>query len=215
MTNAYVYRITNTVTQEFYYGYRYRNQKLKLAPSNDLWVGYFTSSKRIKNDIEKYGVHSFIPTILYEDADSVKCWRYEQQLIKNDWCNQKLLNGKFHDPESNVEIYRRINIISDESKQKMSNAGKGRPKSTEHKRKIALANTGNVGSAQKRAKISAARKGKATNKGVSPPKYPCPHCGKYVSNGNLARWHGDNCKAIDQAGHLLRTKQIASLNQKP
>lgn len=214
MTNAYVYRITNTVTQEFYYGYRYRNQKLEIAPSDDLWVVYFTSSKRIKRDIEKYGIHSFVPVILYEDIDSVKCWRYEQQLIKDAWYNQKLLNGKFHDPDSDVEIYRRVNLLSDSTKQKMSAASKGRPKSEEHKKKIALANTGNVASAQKRAKISAARLGKATNKGVTPPKYECPHCGRHVSNGNFKRWHGDNCKTIDQAGHRLRTKQIASLNQK-
>ena len=86
----------------------------------------------------------------------------------------------------------------------MSIAGKGRPKSEEHKKKIALANTGNKGSAEKCAKISIARKGKpASNKGVTPPKYECPHCKAFISNGNLQRWHGGNCKLVNQTVAII------------
>jgi len=44
MVDAYVYQITNKITGEIYYGYRYRNQTLEIEPENDLWVKYFTSS---------------------------------------------------------------------------------------------------------------------------------------------------------------------------
>jgi hypothetical protein len=215
MIAAYVYTITNKITGEFYHGYRYRNQTLGINPNDDLWVTYFTSSRRIKNDIKKYGKTAFSATIIYENSDSIKCWQQEQIAIKKDWGNPLLLNGKYHDPESNIEIFRRVNILTESSRQKMSAAGKGRPKSEEHKKKIALANTGNIGSAQKRAKISAARKGKPpSNKGVTPPKYSCPNCGSLVSNANLKRWHGNNCKTIDLNGHLLRTAQVAAINKK-
>lgn len=30
MIDAYVYRVTNKITGQFYYGYRYKNQKLNL-----------------------------------------------------------------------------------------------------------------------------------------------------------------------------------------
>lgn len=214
MIDAYVYRVTNKITGEFYHGYRYRNQTLGIEPENDLWVGYFTSSNRIKKDIKQYGKDSFITEIIHRDPNSVKCWKQEQIAIRNDWGNPLLLNGKYHDPDSNVEIYRRVNQTSDKARDKMSKASKGRPKSEEHKKNIAIANTGNIGSDQKRKKISDYRKGKPTNKGISPPKLRCPHCGAEVSNGNLKRWHGDKCKSIDPTGHSLRTSHVANINRK-
>lgn len=214
MINAYVYRITNLVTGQFYYGYRYQNQRLGIEPKDDLWVKYFTSSNRIKKDIQQFGKHNFVADIIYENEDSVKCWREEQIAIQNSWKDPLLLNGKYHDPNSNVEIYRRINLLTEKTRLKMSVAGRGRSKSENHREKIAKANTGKVGSLQKRQKISTARKGKPpSNKGISPPKYTCPHCQSIVSNGNLQRWHGNNCKKIDPDGHLLRTLQVASINK--
>jgi len=216
MLEAYVYRVKNNITGQFYYGYRYRNQKLGIAPENDLWLKYFTSSNRIKNDIKIYGKESFTAEIIYKNTDSVKCWQQEQIAIQREWSNPLLLNGKYHDPDNpEIEIFRRVNLLTEASRQKMSAAGRGRPKTEEHRKKIAAANTGNVGSKQKRMKISAARKIKgATNKGMSPLKYTCPHCGASVSNGNLKRWHGKNCKAIDPVGHITRTAQVAAINRK-
>jgi hypothetical protein len=78
MIDAYVYTITNKLTGEFYHGYRYRNQTLGIVPKDDLWISYFTSSNRIKNDIKKYGKTAFTATIIYKNSDSVKCWQQEQ-----------------------------------------------------------------------------------------------------------------------------------------
>lgn len=212
--NAYVYKITNNVTGEFYIGYRYRNQKLKLNPSQDFWVNYFTSSKRIKGDIQKYGKTSFTPEIIFEHQDSLECWKQEQITIRNHWNDSNIINGKYHDPNSNVEIYRRINILSEETRKKMSASSKGKPKSEEHKRKIALSNTGNIASEQKRKKLSEYRTGKAaTNKGVSPPKYQCIHCFKLASKANLNKWHNDRCKLINPEKFNETVQQITNLRK--
>jgi hypothetical protein len=213
MIESYVYKITNTVTGEFYYGYRHKNQKLGIPPEEDLWINYFTSSIRIKNDIKKYGANSFVTAIVFRSHDSMECWRTEQQLIKESWGEPLLLNGKYHDTGSMVEIYRRVGIVSDKARAKMSAAGKGRPKSENHKKNIAIANTGKKGSIQKSKKISVARMGKPpSNKGISPPKENCPHCGKLASIANLRKWHGDRCKVIDPQGHLVRITGIANLH---
>lgn len=215
MIDAYVYTITNKLTGEFYHGYRYRNQTLGIVPKDDLWISYFTSSNRIKNDIKKYGKTAFTATIIYENSDSVKCWQQEQIAIRQDWGNPLLLNGKYHDPESSVEIFRRVNLLTEKTRQKMSAAGKGRLKSENHKKNIAIANTGKKGSAEKSAKISVARKGKSpSNKGITPPKYSCPNCESSVSMGNFNRWHGERCKMIDPIGHNNRSFQVTNLNKK-
>lgn len=216
MIDSYTYRVTNKVTGQFYYGYRYKNQKLNIEPENDLWMTYFTSSNRIKNDIKKYGKDSFVTNIIYRNLDSVKCWQQEQIEIQKEWNNPLLLNGKYHDPDNpNIEIFRRVNLLLETTRKKMSAAGKGRPKTEEHRKKIAVANTGKIGSDQKRSKISAARKGKSpSNKGISPPKYQCGYCNLFVSKGNLHRWHGEKCKSIDPSGHLMRIVQVSTINKK-
>jgi hypothetical protein len=210
--DAYVYKIINTITNEFYIGYRYRNQKLNRKPEDDLWIKYFTSSNRIKSDIKIYGKNNFKTEVLFTNVDSLECWKHEQILIKENWKNDLLINRKYHDPNSNVEHYRRNNFFTEETKNKMSIAGKGRPKSEEHKKKISIANTGNIGSEQKRKKISEARKGKpASNKGVSPSKFLCQHCNKLASRANLNKWHNDNCKSINPKLHEKNIEHIKNL----
>ena len=156
----YVYKITNTITSEFYYGYRYKNVELCRLPKNDIWLKYFTSSKTVKNQLLNYGIDAFTVEIIFQHADSLVCWTYEQIKIKDNWQDPLLLNGKYHDPNSNFEFVRRKNICTDIARQKMSDAGKGRAKSVSHKQKIAIANTGNVGSEQKRKRISCANTNK-------------------------------------------------------
>ena len=59
-------------------------------------------------------------------------------------------------------------------------------------------NYGKPCSPERKAAISAATKGvkKSTTVNMRKPKQKiqCPHCGKMASGGNIARWHGDNCK---------------------
>jgi hypothetical protein len=214
MINAYVYKIINKSTNEYYFGYRSRNQTLGVEPSSDLWVKYFTSSNKVKRQIKEHGVENFETFILFENIDPLECWKYEQQFIKDCWSDPLLLNSKYHDPESNVEKYRRVGVVTEECRMKMSLAGKGRAKSEEHRKKIGSANTGKRRSEETCKKISKARMGRTSNKGVSPPKFECPHCGKHASRGNLNKWHNDRCKVINPETYHEVAKQITNLRKR-
>lgn len=198
MVNAYVYKVTNTVTGQYYFGYRYRNQKNNTLPSNDLWLVYFTSSKQIHKDLELYGKSAFITEIIYEHPDSIECWKQEQQFISEHAHDPLLINKKWHDPESGVEKYRRFEIHSEKTKKKMSDAGLGRKKTDDHRKKISLALTGRKRGEHERLAISLSMKGKTPhNKGKSPPKFNCSVCGKFASRANLKKWHESKCKLLN------------------
>lgn len=75
---AYIYRIENIITEEFYYGSRLIDKH----HSEDLWIDYFTSSKYIKSQIKIYGKESFVTQIVEEHTDPNLCFCNEQLLIK-------------------------------------------------------------------------------------------------------------------------------------
>jgi group I intron endonuclease len=91
---------------------------------------------------------------------------------------------------------------SEESKQKMSKAHMGKKLSEEHKQKISNANKNR--SEETRRKISEGNKGKKTSdetklkisKANSKPqkKITCPYCNKTGGTPNMKRYHFDNCK---------------------
>lgn len=153
---AYVYKIVHKETGQFYIGYRYANIKQGILPEDDILINYFTSSNKVKDIILKEGTDIFVSQILFKHPDNLVCWVYEQLIIRDNWNDLLILNGKYHDPDSDIEVKRRIGFHSESTKIKMSMAGKGRPKSEEHKRKISVANTGKIGSDTKRHKISKA-----------------------------------------------------------
>jgi hypothetical protein len=106
-------------------------------------------------------------------------------------------------------------LNSKETRAKISKAGKGREFTQEHKDNLSKALKGkskSPASEETRAKISKGNKGKKrklpppvsketkkkiseSSKGIKKPQkvYTCPHCGK--SGGNAIKyWHFDNCK---------------------
>ena len=151
---AYVYKITHTISGKYYYGYRYANQKSNIAPELDLWIKYFTSSKHIKELIENDGIDSFTHDIIFKHEDALVCWTYEQLMIKEHWGDEKLLNGKYHDPCSNIEHIRRIGFISEKSRQRMRDGQKGRIYTIERNNKISNSLIGKPQTDEKREKIS-------------------------------------------------------------
>lgn len=92
---AYTYLIRNKITDQFYYGSRYKNVSLKLHPPEDLWIRYFTSSKAIKNLISIYGKESFDYSILFQTDDSDQCYWEEQRLIEQNISNPLCLNEHY------------------------------------------------------------------------------------------------------------------------
>lgn len=77
---------------------------------------------------------------------------------------------------------------STETKQKISVSMTGKPKSESHKKKLSLVNTGKTLSNDTRQKMSLTRKGKTC------AIYTCPHCNKSGKSVAMMRWHFDNCK---------------------
>ena len=164
---AYTYYIRNKITNQFYYGSRYKNIQLKRTPQEDLWIYYFTSSKNVKKLIKEYGEDSFEFSILMEDTDYDKCYFYEQELISIWLGNSGCLNRYCR----KTNRFIRSSETSAETRAKLSAANKGRtppnkgktnkrgPMSEEQKKKISDSKKGKPVSAEHRAKISKTLKG--------------------------------------------------------
>jgi hypothetical protein len=78
----YVYRVTNTITKQYYIGSRTSHRLLDgVRPEKDLWVKYFTSSKFVKQLIDQYGKDSFKTEVVFRsEIDGLVYWQ-EQLLI--------------------------------------------------------------------------------------------------------------------------------------
>ena len=205
----YVYICTHKETNQFYIGYREINVKLNIPSHLDL-PEYKTSSTTVRPDWSNYTW-----TIVAEFFDPSDAYSFEQQMIFDNWENPLLLNGYYR--LGNIKQFRRSGPHSDETKQKLSDANKGKTLSAESKQKISDANKGKTRSDESKQKISDAKKGKPrsaeTNqkisdakKGISQPKVTCPHCGVVSNPGNMNRWHFDNCKSKN---HLTGRNMIS------
>jgi hypothetical protein len=121
--------------------------------------------------------------------------------------------GRTHSDETKSKIREasKGRTHSEETRKKISELNKGIPKSEEHKKNLSGENNGMFGkthsdeakgemvhvgsdngmygkihSSETRKKISEAAKNR--------PKVTCHHCGKTGVNGNMKRYHFDNCK---------------------
>ena len=105
MITPYVYLIKNNITGQFYYGSRARNIRLKKLPEEDLWITYFTSSKKVKSLIEQYGKDSFGVEIIFRDIDYDICYWKEQELLKDSKSNHLCINGTYIDPKTKIRKF--------------------------------------------------------------------------------------------------------------
>jgi hypothetical protein len=146
MIEAYVYKVTNTITNQFYYGSRTENVRKGRLPEDDLWKHYFTSSSRVKMMIEEYGLASFNIEIVYRDIDYDKCFWEEQRLIKENKESTLILNRACIDPvtgkkslgthnESTEERASRIKKMQENKKGRFNSNGHYGMKRTEATRK--------------------------------------------------------------------------------
>ena len=127
----YTYLIRHRPTGKVYYGYRSAN---KTEPIDDLWKRYFTSSPRVQQLIEETGVDSFDVEVrrVFETKEQASNWETKVlrrcRVLEDDrWINQ------------NVAGYI---VPTDESRKKISDYHKGKPKTAEHKEKIRQGNLG-------------------------------------------------------------------------
>lgn len=185
----YVYKITNKETGEFYIGSRYGNVRLQTSPENDLLVIYFTSGAlelALRENSENYS-HE----ILFRHGEGRVAYWYEQLLIKEHIDNPLCLNKSYYDPDTcliafsvagNVS-HKKGQLLSEETKLKMSLAKTGKIQTEQHNKNISLG-------------VSKYLTGRPSNiKGYKYPAQVCPHCNKEGGGGRFKLYHFDNCKS--------------------
>ena len=216
----YTYRITNlnpTDNRKYYYGVR----SSKCHPKYD---NYWSSSKYLKEDINKLGKDNFKKKI-------IKIFITRQEALKHEI----FLHNKFNVAKNSV-FYNRAKQTntgfditgtnrsqSSITRQKISSSSKGKILSETHKNnikiarqkqimkpisektrlKMSLAATGKSKSKEHIRKITKSRKGyipstntkkKASETMKNKPKVTCPHCNISGGKGPMTLWHFDNCK---------------------
>ena len=77
---------------------------------------------------------------------------------------------------------------TEQTKQKISTALTGKPKSDTHKANLSKVNMGKKLSDATKQKMSESRKGQVVE------MFTCPHCNKTGAGSAMFRWHFDNCK---------------------
>ena len=182
----YTYLVKFKPTGQCYYGARFKNVRLGINPEDDLMIKYPTSSNDINNLILQYGLEAFEWEVrrTFDTPEQATAW--ETRVLKrckvlesNKWFNGNIAGYIIPTEESRKKIsdYHKDKPKSEDHKQKLSKSQKGKPKNyvqtEEHKRKNSLANSGKNNpmygpcTTERAANISAAKKGKpAKNKGV-------------------------------------------------
>ena len=127
----YTYLIQHRPSGKVYYGFRCAN---RVEPHDDLWKQYFTSSPKVQKLIEETGVDSFDVEVrrVFETKEQAVAWETRVltrcKVLNDDrWLNQ------------NVAGYI---VPTEESRKKISDFHKDKPKSNEHKEKIRQGNLG-------------------------------------------------------------------------
>jgi hypothetical protein len=127
----YTYLIKHRPSGKVYYGYRSAN---KVDPQEDLWKHYFTSSPGVQKLIEETGADSFDVEIrrTFETKEQASNWetrvlRRCQVLEDERWINQ------------NIAGYI---VPTEESRKKISDFHKDKPKSEEHKLNLSKSQKG-------------------------------------------------------------------------
>ena len=127
----YTYLIKHRPTGKVYYGFRAAN---KVDPVQDLWQHYFTSSPGVKELIEATGQDSFDVEIrrIFETKEQAVAWetrvlRRCKVLHDDRWINQ------------NVAGYI---VPTEESRKKISDFHKDKPKSKEHRKNLSKSQKG-------------------------------------------------------------------------
>ena len=131
---SYTYLIKHNPSGKVYYGFRCAN---KVEPHEDLWKHYFTSSPKIQTLIAETGVDSFDTEIrkVFETKEQAVAWETRvltrcKVLHDDRWLNQNVAGYIVPTEESRKKIsdYHKDKPKSDKHKQNLSTSQKGKPK---------------------------------------------------------------------------------------
>ena len=143
--NYYLYKHTNKVNGKVYIGIT--SQKPEQRWSNG--SGY--STQHFSRAIKKYGWDGFKHEVLYSNLSEIQAKVLEVSLIHY---------YKSTNPKYGYNVSEGGDIISEETKVKLSKAHKGKVLSEETKAKLSKAHKGKIISEEQKAKLSEANKGK-------------------------------------------------------
>ena len=173
----YTYLLKFKPTGQLYYGSRIKNVKLGLTPEEDFMKKYATSSKKINQLVEEFGVDAFEWKIRTHNTEQ-QATAWETRFLKR--C--KVLEHP--DVWFNRNITGHI-LATEESNKKISEYHTGKPKSEDHKQKLSESlmgkNIGKVHTEETKQKISNATSGENN------PRY-----GVEVSNETRAKISAGN-----------------------
>ena len=191
--------------------------------TNDLNDDYLGSGLLLANAIRKYGKHNFERKILFifdneAEMNSKEIELITEEVVHSDQYYNIALGGQggaiVLKPEHPLyeEVCRKISEAALSRSEKNSEMVKelhrekrcgmyGKRQSEKQKQLVSQALSGRVLTEEHKAKHRESLMKTLTspgyvhpNKGRAKPKTECPHCGKYVDNGNFKRYHGDKCK---------------------
>lgn len=224
---GYVYKITNNITKEFYFGSRTATISKRILPENDLWISYFTSSTVINEQIERFGKETFTPEILFKSNDSDLVFWTEQLYIKNNIQDSHCLNLHYMDKDLDHKVFstqgrpawnKGVPSImkgiprSSETISRMTKNRKGKNigQTPWNKGKKSIYTEDALSVMSKKASERVGEKNsfygkthsedtKEKLRSAQKKTVACPHCGQTGANSIMQRWHFDNCKKRDRS----------------
>jgi hypothetical protein len=216
-----IYKTTNLINGKFYIG------KHSTYRINDRYLG---SGILIKLAIKKYGRENFKKEILFISNDLTECYKKETELVTEDLVQSELcynttlggkggglgeLNGMYnrrHTPEA-LEKIRIASLnqkpFTQEIRDKISHAHKGKITSEETKRKISIAKKGIKESLETRQKKSLSRKGKRHSSDTI-EKIRLQHIGRKLSDETKRKLSISAAKKIGEKNPNFRPLSIES-----
>ena len=193
----YTYLLKHIPSNTYYYGVRFA----KDCNPNEFWVTYKTSSKYVKQLIEKYGETSFKYEIrkTFINADLARKW--ETKVLKRIKAVERI---DFINKTDNISIDANSASLGMKGKFKENHPAYGKKRND-----VSLRNSKQTGENNPMF----GRKGElAPNYGRTAEKHPmfgktnqgasqslkeiiiCPHCSKTGQRGGMQRWHFNKCK---------------------
>ena len=111
MTIPYSYHLYHSPTQSHYYGIKFA----KGCSPDTLWTTYFSSSKKVKELINKYGEDSFEAEIrkIFKTGKEALLWEHRvltklDAANKPNWINRHNGGKKFRSPEHHLDTTKQI-----------------------------------------------------------------------------------------------------------
>lgn len=200
----YTYLIGWSHLDRWYYGVRLSNT---FIPEEDLWVKYYTSSKRVASFIEENGPPDIIKVdrtfTTWKEASEYEVYFLTENncIYSEKWLNLACFPAIIHDDISihKIKKARYNQVITEDHKRAISKGCSGTkngmygkshsPESIEKMKRNRKGKGKQSKSPETRALMSKAHKGRPQK------KIQCPHCGKWGGN-TMGRWHFDNCQSI-------------------